>query len=725
MNVDFDDMLSDLEDDGDEFLSTDDFATQLKEEVYCVFSSEHSFIQDKKISGSYKLTNVPHEKYDIDQCCKTLEQNDIHLLLFECRLIEGIKDLQIIREIRERNSLISIIAISANEDEEYLSDLYKFGVTDCMIGEINPKILSNKMKVYKGFSDKINYVKIQNEEMISSIEQIKAAHEKNRKMQEEYARKLEKEVELKTASLNATRKDLSEMLNNLTFAILTVDRELKILPNYSAYTNNVLHTDQNLTNQSFIELLFTNSDIEKSVVEEMEVSLKNSFDMDEVQWMMSGSYCINRVAKKCLDLDDPEKETFFKLNYYPIYKDDLVFKIMISIEDITEKLRLQESSKRHEQEIKMLTELIHNDSAAMRMFFEEMEAFIKESFLVIDQMSDLKDLMSLTQKLYRVIHTIKGNSRTFNLLVITDVIHEIESRITEIQKNIEFATVDTVKSLEEGVKEIETCFYKYKSKFDKLISTFIGEESKSKSVDKNGLSYWEPLVDFLQFHHPHIYYPRSRQLYQEFYSHLHHLANFPSYHEFGNRKNKYSQIVTDLAEESGKKAVFVAEIPEPLSLPKKVLSVVDQCLIHMVRNAIDHGIESPEIRLQQKKEDTGVITLTAIEYLHTWKFVLKDNGSGMDTKEVLKSALKKGVISSEKVESMKVDEIPLLIMESGMSTAKKVTTVSGRGVGMDFVKSSIEELGGTIELYNLPKEGTSFSITVPKDFENHMNKNII
>ena len=136
-------------------------------------------------------------------------------------------------------------------------------------------------------------------------------------------------------------------------------------------------------------------------------------------------------------------------------------------------------------------------------------------------------------------------------------------------------------------------------------------------------------------------------------------------------------------------------------------------LLHLVRNAIDHGIERPELRKAKGKEETGRVILQASQEGEAVLISVEDDGAGIDVESVRRTALERGLVTESQLEKLSDHEIMNLIFLPGLSTNEEVTDVSGRGVGMDVVRSTIEDLGGVVSAVSTPGEGTKITIRLP------------
>ena len=173
---------------------------------------------------------------------------------------------------------------------------------------------------------------------------------------------------------------------------------------------------------------------------------------------------------------------------------------------------------------------------------------------------------------------------------------------------------------------------------------------------------------------------------------------------------RYKRLVRDLSNDMGKKIELITA-GEETELDKTVIEKLNDPLVHLIRNSIDHGIEDPEIRLSREKEETGVLKLTAEHAGASVRITIEDDGAGLDKKKIFDKAVKNHLIEADAV--LSDDDLYSLIFQPGFSTASKVTNVSGRGVGMDVVKRQIESLNGVIRIESVENEYTRIILSLP------------
>ncbi|CAM5461156.1 histidine kinase OS=Afipia felis OX=1035 GN=cheA PE=4 SV=1 [Afipia felis] len=180
----------------------------------------------------------------------------------------------------------------------------------------------------------------------------------------------------------------------------------------------------------------------------------------------------------------------------------------------------------------------------------------------------------------------------------------------------------------------------------------------------------------------------------------------------GNAWQKLPRIVRDLSAELGKQIELEMHGADT-ELDRQVLDLIKDPLTHMVRNSADHGLESTAARVAAGKPEVGTIRVSAYHEGGHIIICIADNGQGLNTERIKQKALQNGIVTESDLEKMSEAQIHKFIFAPGFSTAAAVTSVSGRGVGMDVVRTNIDQIGGTIDVKSVPGEGSSFTIKIP------------
>lgn len=176
--------------------------------------------------------------------------------------------------------------------------------------------------------------------------------------------------------------------------------------------------------------------------------------------------------------------------------------------------------------------------------------------------------------------------------------------------------------------------------------------------------------------------------------------------------NRFPRMVRDLSKDLGKD-INLEMTGEDTEVDRTVIDEIGDPLIHLIRNSIDHGIEETEKRIELGKPEAGTVSLRAYPDGNTVVIEVEDDGGGINSEKILENAIEKDVITSDEADKMNKHEAINLLFEPGFSTVKEVTDLSGRGVGLDVVKSKIEALNGTVEVSSEINKGSKFTIRLP------------
>lgn len=201
---------------------------------------------------------------------------------------------------------------------------------------------------------------------------------------------------------------------------------------------------------------------------------------------------------------------------------------------------------------------------------------------------------------------------------------------------------------------------------------------------------------------------RIGTLIQQIYDHALHLRMLP----FEALSGNFARMVYDLCHQLQKKAQVVIHGAD-IQMDKSILDELADPMIHLLRNAVDHGIEPPADRLRKEKTETGTIQIDVIRQGDRVIIQIEDDGRGLDSEFIRKVAIKKGLITERQSAAMNVHEILMLITRSGFSTRSNITDVSGRGIGLDAVRARIESLGGSLRIASELGQFTRFELMVP------------
>ncbi|MBA9078005.1 chemotaxis protein CheA [Rufibacter quisquiliarum] len=389
---------------------------------------------------------------------------------------------------------------------------------------------------------------------------------------------------------------------------------------------------------------------------------------------------------------------------------------------------------------------------------EYKEIFIAEALEYYDALnrhiSDLEkspEDEQLLAEIFRLLHNLKANAKAIGYVSIADVSHKLETafgliRNKELNFSDEVVTVlfDGIDMLGEMItnidspKEVEPspALLRNLDIIVNSISENTAELSKvqkyytSKNLSLSDLIYIQikkldhllNLVGELIIDRDRIV-SISKELDNEdlknVSAHLYRITDELQYSvmdarlvNVGSLFNKFPRIVRDIAV-AEKKEINLEISGQDIQIDRNILQIITDSLLHLMRNAISHGIEKADVRKKLKKTPQGNVFLSAQNDRDTVILKLTDDGKGIDQQEVRKAIVQRGFLPAEAAEDLRESEVLSYLFEPGFSLAKEVTEVSGRGVGLDVVKNAIDSIGGRIRVDSKKGEGTTFTLFLP------------
>ncbi|MCX2739133.1 chemotaxis protein CheA [Pontibacter anaerobius] len=354
-------------------------------------------------------------------------------------------------------------------------------------------------------------------------------------------------------------------------------------------------------------------------------------------------------------------------------------------------------------------------------------------------------------EIFRLLHNLKANSKAIGYLQISDVSHKLETAFSLIRNKELTFSEEVVKVLFDGIDLLGELIHnvdnpKYgepdpvllrnldiivENLSDSTIElTKVQKYNTSKNLALSELIYIQirkldhmmNLVGELMIDRDRVL-SISRELNHDelksVSSHLYRITEELQYSvmdarlvSIGTLFNKFPRIVRDVATAEGKQ-VNLELHGHDIQIDRNILQIMADSLLHLVRNAITHGLERPEEREAKGKKVTGQLKLAAQSDRENVLIRLQDDGRGIDLRQVKRSAVEKQLITADAAKGMADNEVLSLLFEPGFSTAKEITEFSGRGVGLDVVKNAIDSIGGRINVNSEKGKGTTFTLQLP------------
>ena len=519
---------------------------------------------------------------------------------------------------------------------------------------------------------------------------------------------LESLVAERTLALRQKTADIQSMLQNMPQGVLTIVAGNKIHPEYSAYLETIFETTS-IADRDVMDVVFTNTDLGSDALSTVEVSIASVIGEDSMNYEFNSHLL---VAEFNLRLEDGRTKAL-ELSWSPIVNEsDVVEKLMVCVRDVTELKRLASESSAQRRELEMIGEILSVSQEKFQDFMHTSMAFVDENRVLTEQAAG--PTAELITQLFRNMHTVKGNARTYGLGNLTNTVHEAEQTYDELRKSQDaewqpetmLSQLDSVRSLLEEYAKINDNTLGRKGpgrrgnveKFLMVEKTQVAQTLEAmQDIDTDDVDAMRHALAETQKLLRRIGTERVPDL----------LAGVV-------------ESLPSLAKELGKEPPVVGIHDNGVLVRNQIAGLLKNLFTHLLRNAIDHGIEQPAARLAAGKTAVGRIDLDVAIAGNDLTMVLRDDGQGMALGRIRQIAAERGLVDASA--SLTDEETAQLVFLPGFSTAEVVTEVSGRGVGMDAVKGFLEREGGRVSVRFLGARTASghrpfeFVIVLPATF---------
>ncbi|MBF0352069.1 MAG: Hpt domain-containing protein [SAR324 cluster bacterium] len=486
----------------------------------------------------------------------------------------------------------------------------------------------------------------------------------------------------RTKALREKTNDIQSILQNMPEGILTVTYGNKIHHEYSAYLEKILET-KDIAEKDVMEVVFRNSSLGADSFASVDTVLGACLGEDSMNFLMNQHLMISELEKHFPD----GKKKHLELSWASICDDDdMIDKIMLSIRDVTELKKLQKEADSQKRELEMIGQILSIDQEKFFEFIASAENFLDANEKLILETREKNH--EILETLFRNMHTIKGNARTYGLLHMTNQVHEAEHEYDELRKHEE-----KIWNPEQLIEQLQTA-RKLLLEYKELNEKKLGRKGPGRRGDGGDMltvpkSKIEEVLS--------IIHQLDVKAVDRVQHSLHTIEN--TLKRFGTQKleillSGILNSLPSLAKELAKEQPEIVIQDKGILIKKQAFGLIRNAFMHIFRNSLDHGLEKPADRTARGKTPQGTITLTLELQQDRVLFRYKDDGRGLAVSRIRQKALENKLIAPNEV--MSAQEVAQLVFRSGFSTAEKVTEVSGRGVGMDAVKKFFQQEGGDV-----------------------------
>jgi two-component system chemotaxis sensor kinase CheA len=489
-----------------------------------------------------------------------------------------------------------------------------------------------------------------------------------------------------TTLLHEKNAAIDAMLKNMPQGILTIVDDGKIHPEYSAFLESIFETDK-VAGESAIELILGNGSVTADIQSQVEATLAASIGEDRMNFDFNSHLLVSKVFKTFPD----GRVKSLELSWAPICDEhDVVEKVMVCVRDETELRELEAQSRHQKLELEMIGQILKINQEKFHEFVDGARVLAAENKQLLEGAKHMS--AELVTQLFRNMHTIKGNARTYGLLVLTNVSHEAEQAYDELRKDDQalFDKCMLLGQLESVVQRLE--------EYAQLNDVTLGRKGPGRrgSADKFVMVERTQVTQMLANLDAYDLHAVTRDTLAAVVSQIKQDLRLVGTESVQNILDGVFSSLPSLAKELGKEPPNIVIADNGLRLHNQFADILRNVFMHLYRNSMDHGIESSDVRREQGKSLAGTIRLIVERHSDMVQFRLSDDGKGLALAHIRQKAIAKGLISHTR--AMLDDEVAELIFAAGFSTASAVTEVSGRGVGMDAVKDFVTRAGGKIQL---------------------------
>lgn len=487
------------------------------------------------------------------------------------------------------------------------------------------------------------------------------------------------EIRQKTADIHA-------MLHYIPQGILTLESGGIIHPEYSEHLKTVLETSD-IAGRDVMHVVFDGSGLGVDALNQMETAISACIGEDEMNFEFNAHLLPLEIDKTMPD----GRTKVLDLNWSPITDETgTTLRLLLCLRDVTDLRVLAKAADAQKKELALIGEILAVRQEKFQEFMGSAKEFIAENeALIIAAAGTEARRKEAIAVLFRNMHTIKGNARTYGLLQLTDVVHQAEERYDAIRQGKHEWNTELLQTELQLTADVV-------AQYARINEVTLGRKGPGRrgSVDKFLMVPKEVVEDLIQRLDEAGAQSAEQKAaaLQQARDALNQLGAEP----LSRMLSGVTDSLPSLAQELGKAAPQVVMKDAGILVRTQLADTLRNVFMHLFRNSLDHGLERPVERTLLGKSEAGSITLSTQLSTNTLTLRLKDDGRGLALQRIKAKAIEQGLLAPTAVAS--AHDIAQLIFASGFSTATEVTEVSGRGVGMDAVRGFIQAESGEISL---------------------------
>ncbi|MGC7406068.1 HAMP domain-containing protein [Pandoraea pneumonica] len=502
-------------------------------------------------------------------------------------------------------------------------------------------------------------------------------------------------IQERSAQLKQKTADIQAMLQNMQQGILTVVDGSKVHGEYSAYLEAIFET-QDIAGRGVMDLVFGDSDLGSDALSQVEAAVDACIGQDAINFAFNEHLLVGEIGKRMPD----GRVKQLDLTWSAITDEsDTILRLMLCVRDVTELRELAAEATEQKQRLEMIGEILAVSQEKFHHFIESSTGFIRENERIIRKHSQADS--AAIAELFRNMHTIKGNARTYNLQYLTNVVHETEQQYHELRQpeaGLPWNQDHLMRELERVRNAVDT--------YAHINEMSLGRKGPGRSADEQSMvvdrGHIRASLRMLEAADPNDLHQLVAMR-----DAVHQTLRLLGTEGVGEALGGVLDSLPSLAGELGKPAPAVRIDDNGYRLRSPAVRILRDVFMHLLRNSMDHGLESADERRAKGKPAAGTIDIEVGLDHNMLQVTLTDDGRGLALHRIRGIAVQRGWITSETY--VTDEQIAQFIFRPGFSTASQVTEVSGRGVGMDAVQDFVRREHGRIELrFTDERKGAEF-----------------
>jgi len=527
---------------------------------------------------------------------------------------------------------------------------------------------------------------------------------------------LEEKVAERTRDLEVARRDLADILDNMRQGIFTIGPDGSVGGEYSAFTKT-LFAGTKIAGADAIDLLQIRDQGGPEVLARMEFWLENVFGADELQWLLASREGIEAVTLAPKDGGAPK---YLELEYAPVFKDGELAKVMVVAKDVTDlrslEAEMRTKDKSHQESLVRIAEIAAMDADLFATFTRESRVLLDVSAAALERLKAAPTDRPSVDEIFRAVHTLKGNARIFRVSTIQSLAHDVE---TEFQALRDAKAAPTVGALSAATDKVGALSREL-DELERIGTQVLFGDAVRRGGGGSMLRVHERRVLELKRRFKDVERALGGATAKTEVAALGSAVQSLTFVPLAELFERFKKVVFDLGKELGKPLNDLEVVGEDIAVDAKLVDRLRDVLVHAAKNAIDHGIEPASERKAAGKPERGTLTLEARWEKGSLVLALSDDGGGFDIERVKRRAFERRAITEAELDAVDDARAIELAFIPGVSTSDQITDVSGRGVGMDVVRSVAASLHGTAEVSTQRGRGSTITLKIPAEYHQHL-----